>query len=563
MGCGTSTQPEVEGQPSSKVRPRPATAQGTFLRILTVNDVYKLDNYSRLASAIKQNRQAAQALDCTFISCLPGDLLSPCIYTALDGGETMVSMITHATLDYICLGNHEYDLGFAGLSAKLREFPGKCLNSNDKGTPCLDWLPTHDLVQVGERCALLGGFCTPDKTIYSPVRCPELLPVDDAIVELWDKVVSTGVTPDVFVPLTHQQMHEDRSTCAVIAQHDSLKERTPVVLGGHEHEVYLEASGASTIVKVGADAALIGLIDVWWDHQGVLCSEVYTQPASEFAQDAQLQQFVDKKEAMLAEAMSVPIAQLPEPMSSMRVRFEPSKLASFLLTALKEGLAAEGVEIAMIQGGAVRGKAEYQAGPFTMGNLFEEFAFDCEQVILNLPGHIISDSAFNSRNMPKPAPNFLHFDEHVLFDGDGKICSVGGQAFEPDRLYVVSVYYFLVAGGNDVQPLLQYVQDNLTVPDQEACQHAKNVVLESMMKHLWRRVLGHTDTSSAEAWIEEVFAELDVDGNGSLDYEELMQGFGEKLDQSCATGMLKQMIKSLDTNGDGHVDMQELRAIIF
>ena len=33
------------------------------------------------------------------------------------------------------------------------------------------------------------------------------------------------------------------------------------------------------------------------------------------------------------------------------------------------------------------------------------------QAILKLPGHVISDSAYNSRHTDKPAPNFLHFDE--------------------------------------------------------------------------------------------------------------------------------------------------------
>ena len=70
--------------------------------------------------------------------------------------------------------------------------------------------------------------------------------------------------------------------------------------------------------------------------------------------------------------MEVPIATVPRPMSSKRVRFEASEMASFLLDMLKKGLRCEGVELIVLQGGAIRAKADYEPGPFLMGNLFQE-----------------------------------------------------------------------------------------------------------------------------------------------------------------------------------------------
>ena len=60
---------EEKAKASCAVRARPKAANATFLRVLSVNDVYELTNYPRLASAIKQNRAAAGGLDCVFISC--------------------------------------------------------------------------------------------------------------------------------------------------------------------------------------------------------------------------------------------------------------------------------------------------------------------------------------------------------------------------------------------------------------------------------------------------------------------------------------------------------------
>ena len=42
---------------------------------------------------------------------LNGDFLSPCVMTALDGGHTMTEAVSRSLVDYVCLGNHEFDLG--------------------------------------------------------------------------------------------------------------------------------------------------------------------------------------------------------------------------------------------------------------------------------------------------------------------------------------------------------------------------------------------------------------------------------------------------------------------
>lgn len=53
----------------------------------------------------------------------------------------------------------EFDLGLSGLAAKLRQFPGECLNSNGTGMPALEFLPSHALVKVGEtKQALIGVY---------------------------------------------------------------------------------------------------------------------------------------------------------------------------------------------------------------------------------------------------------------------------------------------------------------------------------------------------------------------------------------------------------------------
>ena len=74
--------------------PPPRSAHGTFLRVLSVNDVYKLDNYPRVASAIKAAKaDASDGMDCVVTSTCNGDFLSPCTLTALDGGKAMTEAL--------------------------------------------------------------------------------------------------------------------------------------------------------------------------------------------------------------------------------------------------------------------------------------------------------------------------------------------------------------------------------------------------------------------------------------------------------------------------------------
>ena len=76
---------------SCAVRQRPAAASGTFLRVLSVNDVYKITNYPMLATAIKHNRAASADLDCKFISCTPL-LACPPIHCACHGQPRVRSL---------------------------------------------------------------------------------------------------------------------------------------------------------------------------------------------------------------------------------------------------------------------------------------------------------------------------------------------------------------------------------------------------------------------------------------------------------------------------------------
>jgi len=213
--------------------PRTGGAQGAFLRVLSVNDVYTLDILPRLATAIAQAKATAPK-GCTVIAVLNGDFLSPCIYTALDGGATMAQAIHAVGFDYCCLGNHEFDIGIPQLADKLRSCSSKVLNSNVINAE-LDLFPKSATLAIGKRLVLFGGFVTPDRDIYSPSNMPDVLEFEGAAHAIWTAAAEAGRAPDCLIPLTHQRIEEDRDFASALTE--PLKSAMPVLLGGHEHEV--------------------------------------------------------------------------------------------------------------------------------------------------------------------------------------------------------------------------------------------------------------------------------------------------------------------------------------
>jgi len=335
----------------------------------------------------------------------------------------------------------------------------------------------------------------------------------------------------VHLPMTHALVPEDKKTAVALSKHAELGDRTPVILGGHEHDLYIDEAGKSVIVKVGQDAERIAFIDIWWTAEGKLRSMVQYLPCFEFEEDAACSAFVKKQNDFLERMMQTPVASIPDPMSSKKVRFEASGVATFLLTYVRRAFQKDKVDLAMVQGGFIRYKKEYQPGSFLMGDLFGEFAFEGPQAVIPLKGEIIAQSCKNTREMPKPAPNFLHFDSGVVVNDAHEIVSVGGEPFDLEKIYSVAIYHHLLSGLNVIQPLMDYVTANVTVPDLEACRPVKDLVLEVMVKDEWRRLVG--------------FAQFDADGDGSISGDELRAG-------------IDKVISSMDKNGDGHISKAEL-----
>lgn len=548
---------------------RPFAAHGKFLRFVTVNDVYKLDNYPRVASAVKEFKNFGTEDDAVVVSCLPGDFLSPCTLTNLDGGVAMLRALNEVPIDYVMFGNHEFDLKTPQLQTRIKEYQGKWINSNVTCPQFVDRdgkpLPEFDIIDVGGRKVALGAFLLDDMNQFAPRNDLKISPPTDSILKTWEAIKSSGSTVDAFLPMLHLNIKEDRALADFIAKHEDMAKVTPILLAAHDHEVYIEQAGKSLIFKTGCDAENIGIVDLYWNAEGKLKRQVHMLEAEDFPAEPSVQSFVDQELAMMAAVMEVPILQLPDlgaKMSTDRVRFEPEVLVSFFLSIVKRSM--PNVELVFLQGGNVRGMTpEYKPGPFSFGDLMNEFAFDTNMATVQLPGGVLEASIRSSRTSTDGAkPFFLHTDMEAVFGKGGYLEQINGQPFDPNRMYTVGTYQFLLNGMGNIEPMTTYCKQNNTCPPLEDCPGIKTYFMKTCMRAIWLVLVdcsSENDPEQISTTFRNTFDSIDSKKDGFLDEEEVRAYVNASAKADAK--VCKFLIQSFDTLGDGVLSRNEFEAI--
>ena len=353
------------------------------------------------------------------ICTLPGDFLSPCVISSIDGGKAMGDALNTVPVDYVCFGNHEFDVG-PSISRRVKAFSGKWLNSNISepafedaaGAP----LPAFDIVEVGDKAVVLGGFATDTLDIYRPGSNLVIEPPATAMARVWAAACAARAAglapPDAFVPLTHQLIKDDRASLAALTKAvPALRARCRACSAGTS----TRSSSSRRARRSSSRRAPTPCSPASSTCTGTRAARAARRPRSTRSRAGPTRdacacaKFVEGLEALLDQMLGCEIARLPRAMSTARVRFEMSELATFLLSKVRAAL--HGCDAALIQGGAVRGKAEYAKGKFTFGDLMKEFAFECRDGGRPAAGRVLAASFRATRAGEGAKPGFLHADD--------------------------------------------------------------------------------------------------------------------------------------------------------
>eukprot|EP00940_MAST-03C_sp_MAST-3C-sp2_P002152 g2152.t1 len=509
---------------------------------IAVNDVYELINFPKLATlirSVKASRGSAHPV----LTLLAGDFLNPSILSSMDKGLGMIECLNAMRFSHVCFGNHEGDFGLRVLKKRIEEFQGVWLNSNVPTFPM--GLPAWDIVRVEEdNCGSVGmlGLLSDEKGMFrgDKFKGHRIESVCDVAEDL-SRTLRFDHGVDIILPMTHQSMEYDIELAKRL--------QCPIIFGGHDHELMREDVGATTILKAGQDAFNAVVVDLEWSSSGkVTDKRVEIVPVENFEEDADVRRLVDSHLMSVKQLDREIVFSGTSALSSRNMRRSQTSVGRVLATACKEEL---GVDAAMINAGPIKGNRDYADGRVSYVRLKEELPFPTKLVTVDMPGAVLEDAiVYSRRHAPeKEDRGFLQVDATTELDESNRILRIDGDTFDPRREYTVAVPRNLFNGFCDIKPLVLFAAENeLAMPSEDNYWSAFNVVISHFSKNLWMQ-LGS-------------FREMDTDGDGILNVEEIRKAVIQSTGQRPSEIYLRNLMGALDIDNDGSISRQEFNRVV-
>lgn len=456
-----------------------------WLRIIHFSDVYELDAFPRLKTLIDCHKDGPDAT----LVVVAGDFLAPSLLSSLDKGAGMVDCLNAIGVTHVCFGNHEADVGIDAIKDRLLQSKFCWINTNihDLDNKIGVEIPECEIVTVSNGSVSknvgLVGLLTHNPGLYSPgafggAYIEPILTATEKVVETYKDQV------DVWIPLTHQGIAEDRAFAAKFTGN-----LFPVILGSHDHDLIDENVQGSRILQTGMDAENAAIIDLKWitGNSGISNSQpeltIEMLMATDFAPDAVVAQRIKGHQKILQELEQAPLFRIQEwidwaiaecnrlkqsnrkltSFSTQNNRLGPSSGTTALCSMLRMGMFAQ---CALINAGAVRANKIYNnADYFTWSDLKAEILFPTHMTACYIPGEVLEATIAHSRAGCQQTPaiakgGYLHTCNHIVFN-DEKQCveSVNGQAFDPNKHYLTALPTYFFEGIDHHEPLLEWASE--------------------------------------------------------------------------------------------------------
>uniref|UniRef100_K3WTG8 5'-Nucleotidase C-terminal domain-containing protein n=1 Tax=Globisporangium ultimum (strain ATCC 200006 / CBS 805.95 / DAOM BR144) TaxID=431595 RepID=K3WTG8_GLOUD len=233
---------------------------------LTLNDVYELlpdddgrggiAEFATLLKSVKQ-RVASDPLTRIIVT-LNGDFLWRSELNRRDKGAHMIELLNYLGVEYVVLGNHEFDFGEVTLSellpyAKFTTF-GSNIRLRSTGS-LLDHVTDSVIIPLANGLHLgMFGVCTVTTATDSFPSKDVLFESEvDHAARCVRELKAQGA--DLVVALTHVRLPVDKLLARQVSGID-------LILGGHDHEPMTMFHGNTLIHKSGQDALWLGEIHV-------------------------------------------------------------------------------------------------------------------------------------------------------------------------------------------------------------------------------------------------------------------------------------------------------------
>ncbi len=435
----------------------PLSAETVKLTLLGVGDVYNFaeedgrGGFARLNAVAKAERAANP----NTLYLFDGDMLSPSLLSGFDKGQNTIDLTNLVPFDLAVPGNHEFDFGPENFAEKLKasKYPWAAINiTKDDGTP-VEGLGGVVVKEIGGLKVALIPVAQDTSPEVSSTGSLKFGPTVDMAIEAAKAAREAGA--DIVVGVVQTNMENDR---ALIKSHVF-----DVILSGDDHSYATAYDGVTAYVETSIDGQFLTPIDLMvevGENDGK--RTISWVPNFRFIDtasvtpDPESQAMVDKFNADLDATLNVEIGVAETAMDSRRnvVRAEESSMGNLIADAMR---AATGADIALMNGGGIRGDRTYDAGAkLTRRDILTELPFGNVTVMTELPGSQVLLALENAVSQhEKGAGRFVQVSGLTfVFDPTAKAGArvsevmVAGAPLAADTVYKVAVNDYILGGGD-------------------------------------------------------------------------------------------------------------------
>jgi 5'-nucleotidase / UDP-sugar diphosphatase len=436
----------------------PAGAETVKLTLLGVGDVYNFEEedgrggFARLNAVAKAERAANP----NTLYLFNGDMLSPSLASGFDKGQNTIDFTNLVPFDLAVPGNHEFDFGPENFAEKMKasKYPWAAINiTNADGSP-VEGLGGVMMKEVAGLKIALIPVAQDTSPEVSSTGSLKFLPTVDSGIAAAEKAIEDGA--DLVIGVVQTNMDNDRKLMASHA--------FDVILSGDDHSYATAYDGVTAYVETSVDAQLLNPVDLMVEvtvkDDGK--REISWTPTFRFIDtatvtpDPETAAMADALRAKMDATLGVEIGTVEAPLDSRRnvVRSEEATMGNLIADAMR---AATGADIAIMNGGGIRGDTTYDAGrKLTRKDILTELPFGNTTVVTELPGsqvllaleNGVSQVEKGSGRFPQVSGLSFAFDASAPVGSRVSEVMVGGAALEADKLYKVAVNDYILGGGD-------------------------------------------------------------------------------------------------------------------
>jgi 5'-nucleotidase/UDP-sugar diphosphatase len=442
----------------------PARAEIVNLTLLLVNDIDKMEGagprggFARLAGVVEQER--AKGGHMLYVHA--GDTLSPSVMSAFDQGRHVIELLNIAPPDVFVPGNHEFDFGRNVFLQRMDEakFPLFAANlQGPDGKPLPGFAAAKMFEFGGVKVGLVGLAADDSREKSSPGDLVLLPTVETGIAEA-GKLREDGA--DLVIAVAHASRSKDR------ALFDSRA--ADVILSADDHDLNIFFDGKTLLAESKEQGEFVTAIDLaidveesdgrrsvkWWPNFRLI-DTASVEPSAAAA--AKTKEFEDQ----LAKELDVAIGTTETPLDSRRptVRGGEAAIGNLIADALR---AAVDADIAVVNGGGIRGNKEYPAGTVLVRrDVLAELPFGNKTVLVEITGetllaaleHGVGQVGEGAGRFPQVSGLTMQIDLKKPAGSRVVAVEVDGAPLDPRAKYRLATNDFMLRGGDGYEMLAQ------------------------------------------------------------------------------------------------------------